>query len=201
MNPYEYSSDDPTVNGFVMVSRPMNSASAVGKMGDSTPVYADERFPAQPALYANRLFAESYSCVLLVDTGDDQAQPISNSGLQPSSLRPKYAAVPPEPTIPEVPLVPKPGQTWSPPGLYPGGPVIEVTYKVTATVNVPVRVKVPGNPARDPAYVPVTAGATVQGVYVTGSAWVKVPGRAGDTIRNGVLVVNILTPVLTIKWP
>ncbi len=28
VNPYEYSSDDPTVNGFVPVSRPMNSASA-----------------------------------------------------------------------------------------------------------------------------------------------------------------------------
>ena len=43
VNPYEYSSDDPTVNGFVMVSQPMNSASTVRTQsgGDTTiPVYA-----------------------------------------------------------------------------------------------------------------------------------------------------------------
>ncbi len=47
VNPYEYSSDDPTVNGFVPVSQPMNSASAVGtQSGGGTPEYADETFAA-----------------------------------------------------------------------------------------------------------------------------------------------------------
>ena len=117
VNPYEYSSDDPTVNGFVMVSQPMNSASAVGKMGDSTPVYADEKFAAR------EFGATAPGGYLLRAEGDDFAS--SSNARAPLSRVEKFVKVPTPPLAPEAhpPLVDPATIPNSPSGGgIPGGP-------------------------------------------------------------------------------